>query len=158
MVGSIARRIGRTEKRDSGRAKSDRKVQGTGVTADNAHRVAQQSHQRAELAVVQQRISIATSGAHRGCQVVFPGTVVYDAAQAQSVAQLHAKRTKSLSRPALRAPTTPRTQDNIATNARILQLRAHPQLRRFGGMRRENGAANLRAPARCESSPFWSAM
>src|SRR3981189_865587 len=100
-------------------------MQRTGIPANNAKRVSQKSHQRAEVVIIEERIGGAARIANCCRKPFFARAIVEDAAQPQDFAYLFAKRAESLSGPTLGAPTSSGTKSNVAFDAVTLQVVAH---------------------------------
>ncbi len=75
-------------------------MQRAGIAADDAGRVAQQSHQWAELSIVGDRIGVATVIADGECKIILAGAVIHHAAQAKGCLEYFAEFAEAFGRPA----------------------------------------------------------
>src|SRR4029077_20487434 len=80
-VGAVTRWVRRAEKSDGWSSKSDGEVKRTRVAANDAQCIAQKSHQRTKLTVIEQRGRISARGSDCSGKIVLAWAIVYDAAQ-----------------------------------------------------------------------------
>ena len=92
------------------------------VSADDADRVAQESHELAEFSIVNEGLRIAASSFHGGGERIFAGTVVDDAGNSKVVADFLAELAKAISGPAFGAPAATGAEDNVTSGAIVGQL------------------------------------
>src|SRR5258708_34318466 len=97
-------------------------MQRTRIAADDAKRVSQESHQWAEVAMIEEWIRGAAGFVDLGRQLFFTRAVVDDAAQAQCFTYLFAEHAEPLGRPALGAPTSSGAESNVSLDALTLQV------------------------------------
>jgi hypothetical protein len=95
-------------------------MQRTGIAADNAMGIAEESAERAELTIIQNWAGTSAGAQNLGSKRFLAGAVVNDAGKAEFGANFLAKGAKSLGRPTLRAPTAPGAEDNIAAETVLL--------------------------------------
>src|SRR4029077_16003686 len=101
-------------------------MQRSRVAGDHACGTAQERHQFAEIAAVNERAGVDAGVKQRRRQIVVARPCVDDAAQPQRLAQVATQRSEALGGPAFGTPPAPWAQDNIA----IQSLLAQPGTRR----------------------------
>jgi hypothetical protein len=67
-----------------------------GIAADDARRVAQESHQRAKLSIVRHWISVTAAIADGERKIIFAGAVIHHAAEAKGVSNHFAEMAEAL--------------------------------------------------------------
>ena len=80
--GAVAAGVGGAVDADDGTRKGARQVKRAGVAADDARGLAQESHQRAKLAIVRHGIGVTTSVADGERKIILAGAVIHHAAEA----------------------------------------------------------------------------
>src|ERR1700756_326564 len=114
LIGAVPRGIGRAKKRDQRRTYRRGKMQGACVASNSACSTAQERHQFAEAAVMNNRGGV-TACTNNGCrQIVVSRTGIHDSAQAKRLAEPRTQSSKALRRPAFGAPATAGAEDNVA--------------------------------------------
>ena len=120
-IGTVARRIGGTKEGDSGSAECNREMKRAGIAADDARRVAQESHQWTKRTIVRYRISVTAAFADGQRKIVFAGAVIHHAAEAKGVSNHFAELAEAFGRPTFRTPAAAGTQDDVAVEAMLVQ-------------------------------------
>jgi len=124
-IGAVTGGICGAEKGNGRSAESNREVQRAGIAADDARRVAQESHQWTEWTIVRHWVCVAAAFADGEGEIVFAGAIVHNAANAERFSNHAAEVAEALRRPAFRTPAAAGAQDDVAIEAERLEMIAN---------------------------------
>ena len=114
-------------------------MQRSGVTPDDADRVAEESHELPERTIVCDGVGLPTGCFDCGDQIFLPRTMVQDATHSESVPDFVAERAVAIRGPALRAPAACRAQHDVPFNPKTSQELQHEHFLNRGDCESDRG-------------------